>query len=257
MRYRPKPDGKGGTKVVVADRRTIDFATLGLRLRHFGVPLDQPALHALNRVRNDIEHYFTKDSTEAVRAAIATAFPVVAELFRLAQLAPEELLGEAWQLLLRESEVYEKEVEECRRTFSEIRWTAAILEGKGIQCPYCELDLVFQSDVKNHDQELMDCRCRACGKDVPAEQALGATLRAHYAWESYLAAKDGGEPPLHICPTCNVEAYLLTFEHTGCVWCGEELEQCGLCGEQLTPENIPWDDTRWCSHCAYMMSKDN
>ena len=256
-RFRPKPDGNGGTKVV-ADRRTIDFATLGPRLSDFGVSVDQAALEKLNRVRNDIEHYFTKDSTEIVRASIATAFPVVAALFRHARLAPEELLGDAWQFLLMDRQVYEQELEECRRTFSEIRWIAAVLEGREIQCPYCELDLVVQSDAKNHDQQLMECRCRACGKDVPAEQAVGATLGAHYAGESYLAAKYGGDQPLHVCPMCGVEAYLLTSEHVGCVWCGERLGRCGLCGEGLTPENVAWDDDmRWCSYCAYKIFKDD
>ena len=257
MRYKPMPDGNGGTKMVAAGQRTIDFATLGPRLRDFGIRVDQAALEKLNHVRNDIEHYFTKDSTEAVRASIATAFPVAAELFRHARLAPEELLGEAWQFLLMHRQVYEQELEECRRTFSEIRWIAAVLEDREIQCPYCELDLVVQSDTKNQDQELMKCKCRACGKDVPAEDAVAATLHAHHALELYEADTDGGDPPLHMCPTCNVEAYLLTFEYTGCAWCGEQLEQCVLCGEQLTPENVQWDDTRWCSYCAYKISKDD
>ena len=255
MRYKPKPDGNGGEKKM-ASRRTIDFATLGRRLRDVGVRMDQAALEKLNRVRNDIEHYFTRDSTEAVRATIAKATPIVRELFRHARLAPEEQLGEAWLFLLKNREVYEQEVEECRRTFSEVRWKAAVLEG-GIQCPYCEHDLVVQSNAKNHDQELMECRCRACGKDVPAEEAVAATLHAHHALELYEAETDGDDAPLHICPTCDVEAYLLTIEHTGCAWCGARLEQCAYCGAQLTPENVSWDDTLSCSHCAYTMSKDD
>ena len=249
MTYRPKPDGNGGTKLV-ASRRTIDFATLGPRLRDFGVRMDQAALAKLNRVRNDIEHYFTEDSTEAVRRSIATAFPVAAALFRHARLAPEELLGEAWQVLLMHRKVYEQEAEECRRTFSKIHWIAAVLEEERIHCPYCKLDLVAQSDAKNYDQELMECRCRACGEDLPAEEAVAATLHAHYALELYVAETDGDDPPIHICSTCNVEAYLLTLEHTGCAWCGERPEQCVLCGVQLTPENVHWDDTRCCSYCA-------
>ncbi len=256
MRYSPRPNGIGGVKIVT-DMRTIDFADLGNRLKDFGVRVDQAALQKLNRTRNNIEHYFTKDSTDAVRASIATAFPVVAELFHHARLAPEELLGEAWQFLLSDRKVYEQEVEECMRTFSEVRRIADILDGVGIHCPYCELDLVFQSDAKNRDPELMECRCRACGAEVPPRQAVGATLRAHYASEMYLAAKDGEEPPLNTCPTCNVDAYLLTSEDTGCVWCGEELEKCWLCNEQLTPDNVSWDDTSSCSYCAYQMAKDD
>ncbi len=257
MKYSPRPDGMGGVKIMT-DKRTIDFADLGNRLKDFGVRVDQAALQKLNRTRNNIEHYFTKDSTEAVQASIATAFPVVAELFHHARLAPEELLGEAWQFLLRDSKVYEQEVEQCRRTFSKVRWIAGVLDGERILCPYCELDLVVQLDTKNHDHQLMECRCRACGEDVPAEQAVGVTLEAYCEAESYFPDEYGGHQPLHICPICGVEAYLLTSKHIGCVWCGERLGRCGICGQGLSPENVAWgEDSGLCSDCGYKISKDD
>ena len=255
-RYRPRPDGAGGAAVEF-EGKTVDFDTLGRRLVDFGVPVDRSALKELNRVRNDVEHYFTEDSAGVVRAHIAKAFPVVSVLFRHARLEPQELLGEAWQFLLSTRTVYEQELEECRQTFAEVCWIADILAGKAMRCPHCGNDLVAQLDSENSEQEQMACRCRACGKDVLPEQAVETTLQAHYAGEAYVAATDGGDPPLHMCPECGTEAYLLTYEHTGCAWCGEKLGTCVLCEEPLTPENVPFDDTRWCSYCAYKMSKND
>lgn len=256
MRYRPKLDSAGGIRIE-GEGKTIDFDTLGKRLGEFGVHIDRKDLHGLNNVRNDVEHYFTKDSTTVVRTHIAKAFPIVSALFRHARLEPQKLLGEAWQFLLSIQAVYEQESKECRQTFTQIHWIADVLADKEIRCPHCESDLVAQSDPENRDQEQMECRCKACGRDVLPEQAVEATLQAHYAWEAHVAVKDGGDSPLDVCPECGTEAYLLTYEHTGCAWCGEKLGDCVLCAEPLTPQNAQWDNTRWCSHCAYVMSKDD
>ena len=257
MRHRLRPDGAGGFKIESEGRRTVDFETLGRRLGDFGVRMDRKALGELNRLRNDVEHYFTEDSPDAVRALVAKAFPIVGTLFRHARLEPQDLLGEDWQFLLDIRAVYEQEFEECRRTFTQVRWFADVLADKEIRCPHCESDLVAQSDPENRDQGKMECRCRACGKDVLPEQAVEATLQAHYAWEAHVAVKDGGDSPLDVCPECGTEAYLLTYEHTGCAWCGEELGACVMCAEPLTPQNAQWDNTRWCTYCAYNMSKDD
>ena len=99
-RYRPEPDGKGGIKHVPVGTETVDFHTLGERFNHFSLPLDTKALDALNRIRNEIEHKFTTEMTDAVREAIARAFPVVAAMFRLLGMSPAEVLGETWQQML-------------------------------------------------------------------------------------------------------------------------------------------------------------
>ena len=256
MRHRPKPDGAGGVKLE-GEGRTVDFETLGQRLGDFGVQVDRAALRELNRLRNDVEHYFTKDSPDAVRALVAKTFPIVSALFRHARLEPQGLLGESWQFLLGIRTVYEQESKECRMTFAQVRWIADVLADREIRCPHCESELVAQSNSQNTDQEQMVCRCRSCGKEVHAEQAVEATLGDHYWWEAHVAVKDGGVSPLHMCPECGIEAYLLTDDHTGCAWCGQKLGACVSCGEPLTPENVQLDDTQLCSYCAYKIFKDD
>lgn len=79
-RYKPVPDGQGGIRYDASDR-TIDFSELGDRFRSFGLKIDQAAPRDLNRIRNDIEHLYSSASPKTVREAIATAFPVVVDLF--------------------------------------------------------------------------------------------------------------------------------------------------------------------------------
>ena len=154
---------------------------------------------------------------------------------------------------------HEKERDECRRTFSKVRWLTDVLTDEPIRCPHCESELVAQSDPENSDQHDMECECRACGEAVSSEQAIEETLRALCARETYLATKYGGDLPLHPCPGCGVEAYLLTEKHNGCAWCGTKVEgRCAHCGEQLTPENVPsGSNGGCCSRCAHVMSKDD
>ena len=258
MTYSPKPDGRGGVELV-GKGKTIDFDTLMRRLRDFGVRVDKDALSQLKSVRNEIEHDSAKYSTATVRARIARVFPVVRDLFRNGRLDAASLLGESWQFLLGIREVYERELEECRQTFSTIRWETDVLDGQAIRCPYCMNDLVAQVGAGNRHQHDMECKCRACGEAVPPEQAVEATLDALYAAEIHVAVKDGGDPPLYGCPECGVEAYLLTEDRNGCAWCGHRIQSnCDLCGAPLTPDSVSWEGNGGsCAHCAYVMSKDD
>ena len=77
-RYKPVPDEDGGVSFVPASPHTIDFTTIVERFRDFGLGIDEAALNALSRIRNDVEHYFSDKPHEAVREAIAKTFPVVA-----------------------------------------------------------------------------------------------------------------------------------------------------------------------------------
>jgi hypothetical protein len=58
-RYKPMPDGTGGVSFEPATSQTVDFATLGSRFKDFGLRIDRAALTDLNRIRTQIEHYYT------------------------------------------------------------------------------------------------------------------------------------------------------------------------------------------------------
>jgi hypothetical protein len=90
-RYKPIPNGSGGLVFRSANHQTIDFGNIGERFKDFGIKIDYTALAELNRIRTDIEHYYTSESREKIREAIARAFPVVVDLFRAAGEQPYDV----------------------------------------------------------------------------------------------------------------------------------------------------------------------
>lgn len=256
-RYKPVPGDDGGIAFTPASQQTIDFATIGERFKDFGLAIDHGALNDLNRIRNDLEHYFTDTSHEAVREAIAKAFPVVAELCRQIDEAPHEALGEAWQVMLDARGVYERELAACRQTFENVDWPVGLLAEARLSCPECQSDLVAQQAPENTHHQSLDCRCRLCGHGFSAEQAIEQALETYFETESYVAMTDGGDQPVLDCPECGLATYLLSEEHVGCVWCGLVLGECGRCMEGLTPDNVSPDNLNLCSYCNHLMQKDD
>ena len=94
----------------------------------------------------------------AVPEAIAKAMPVVADLFRLINEAPNEALGDAWQAMLDVRGVYETELAACRSTFDSIAWPVGMPAELRFNCPECHSNLVAQQDPANTGHETMDCR---------------------------------------------------------------------------------------------------
>jgi hypothetical protein len=256
-RYKPVPDGSGSVTFTPASHQTIDFSTIGQRFKDFGLPINQAALDELNRVRNEVEHHYTQRPHAAVREAIAKAMPVVADLFRLVDEAPHESLGDAWQVMLDVQAVYEAELAACRATFEKVEWPDGTPPELPINCPDCHSDLVAQKDLANSCHETMDCRCRLCGHEFSAEDAIQWALEAHFESESYIACTDGGDQPVQDCPECALSTYLLTDDHVGCVWCGLVLGECGRCMTGLSPENVSLDNHGLCGYCANLMFKED
>jgi hypothetical protein len=256
-KYKPVPDGKGGIEYVPENQQTIDFSTLGKRFKDFGLPLDQKALEELNRVRNDIEHRYTAQTDDAVREAIARAFPVTADLFRQLGENPSEILGEAWQLMLDTRHLYDREVQQCRNSRAAIQWYSRTIQGAELQCTSCGSNLVEQIDSSNSIQSRAELRCCACGARLETEEVIVAVLADALAGEAYVRFKDGGEDgPIYPCPDCSHEAYVDL--EGGCAVCGHKIKggSCVRCGSPLTMNELTdGENDDLCSYCAYVADK--
>lgn len=255
-RYEPVPDGLGGITYDASDR-TIDFSEIGKRFKSFGLKIDQAALNDLNRIRNDIEHLYTNANPQTVREAIATAFPVVVDLFRLAGEGPRAALGDSWPAMLEVKAFHDRELAECHKSFDGVDWKSAALGEAAMLCPECGSHLVFRKDTSKTHVQYADAVCRACGAEIAAEKLVEAALEAHFEVEAHVSVKDGGDPPLNICPECGVTAYITWNEENGCAWCETTLEECGRCGVGLTPDNVSDANSTLCSYCDHLMSKDD
>ena len=256
--YKPVPNQSGGVTYVPQSQNTIDLNTIGKRFKDFGLKINRNALEELSKIRNDIEHRYPKEPAKSVRLAIAKAFPVAAELFRLAGEEPHAVLGEAWKTMLEVHEVYEQEHDACRATFGNVEWRTPLLEIAPRTCPDCQSDLVAQVDPQNRDQDDAIAYCRSCESNISAEMLTHRALKEHFERKNYVAMLDGDVAPLNHCPECGSFTYVWDEESTGCVQCSFILnDECARCGIKLTPDDVDFESHSYCNYCGHMMAKDD
>jgi DNA-directed RNA polymerase subunit RPC12/RpoP len=253
-RYFPQPDGKGNIKFVPSVT-TIDFHEIGARFKAFSLSIDQGALKDLSRIRNDMEHFFSNATHEKVQEAIAKAFPVVADMFRQLGEDPLQHLGESWRVMLEVKAVYDRELVVCQQTFSEVEWKSEAMTNAALRCPACDSYLVFRVDEASTHHEDADAQCRQCGEKITSTKLHETALGAHFHFDAYLAATEGGISPVGRCPECNLETYIV--EENVCSWCQLELGECARCGADLTPDTVDCDSNSLCDYCGHQMSKDD
>jgi rubrerythrin len=256
-RYRPVPDGEGGVEYVQDGAQTVDFQTLERRFKDFGIRADAGQLRALNRIRNDIEHRYSEQSNAAIREVIATAFPLVSDLFRQIDESPAERLGEAWQIMLNTTQLYQQELNRCVATLSDVAWVSDTVRGAVFACPACGSGLVAQTEPHATTQEDVTLICRACGGSPELQAVIEVALEEALGADAYLRAKDeGADGPIYTCPDCGAEAFI-DFEEA-CAVCGYATEEtdCVRCGKTLTLDDQLYAETSGlCSYCAHMSEK--
>lgn len=255
-RFVPVPDGNGGVSFE-ANSKTVDFNELSERFKAFGLNIDRSALAELNKIRNDMEHYCTNASSNAVREAIARAIPVVVDLFKLLHEEPAKCLGDAWGVMLEVKAVYDQELSECEASFANVDWKSDSMAQAARVCPHCESLLVQCKDPNTKIYDYANSKCRQCGADIRSYELMEATLKKFFEGDNYDAARHGSEPSLGRCPECSYEAYVITKDENGCAWCQLSLGECLRCETGLTPSNVAWDTNEMCSYCHHIMSKDD
>jgi hypothetical protein len=255
-KFVPMPDGNGGV-TFEANNKTVDFNELGERFKAFGLKIDRSALSELNNIRNEMEHYYSNASSKKVREAIARAFPVVVDLFKLLHEEPTKRLGKCWETMLKVKTVYDQELAECQASFDKVDWKSSAMASAERVCPKCDSRLLHQKNPNNIVHESADATCRQCGEDIEAHEVIVAALKEHFAGDNYIAMTDGGEGALDTCPECSYETYVMSEGENGCAWCQLELDECQRCSTSLTPNNVSWDSHQFCSYCDHVMSKDD
>lgn len=255
-KYKPVPDGKGGVEFVQDGSATIDFQTIGKRFKDFGIKADPKRLEHLNKIRNDIEHRYTTQTDATIREAIATAFPLISDLFREIGESPVERLGDAWQKMLEVTHFYEAELKLSRETLRNIRWRSGSMSPKHLECGQCGSALVAQADPQETDQDNIGLVCKACGAEQDTGDAIEAALGEALRGEAYLRVKDEGrDGPIYTCAECLQDTFI-DFEDQ-CANCGftpEGESECSICGEGIELE-LRMQGEDLCSYCSYKMDK--
>lgn len=254
---RPTTDPGGGVIFVGHGRKTVDVQQIRERFGGLGIVTDWKRFDRVNRVRTDVEHYYSTVSESQLRGLISDAFVLVRD-FAVNELNenPRALLGEeVWQEMLDVSEVFESERRDCEQLLASVEWISDTLsEGVlALECETCRSPLLQPVPPSGREDEI-ELECRACGARVDAESFVPTAIALALGREMYLAHTDGNTTPYVACPNCSKEAYVI--EEGRCALCEYEAEHtCASCGSTIPPEEL--DSSPLCGYCDHVMSKDD
>jgi len=256
-RYIPVPNGDGNIDYEADGNNTIDFNDIERRFKKFGLEWPGGPVKKLQKLRNNLEHFYLSEPLKNIKEVIAGSFSTVSKLFQLLDKDPSVELGDTWQIMLDEHSFFEEEKAACASSFSKVKLLAPIENFNQLECSKCGSCLLEQRDPKNTDPQEIEARCRSCATDMTAEFFVAAVVDADYGVDAYIAAKDGCDDVITDCPSCNEPTYV-SGNVTGCYWCGYKLpDKCVRCHTPLSPSNVAWDTTKLCSYCEHLMHKND
>lgn len=236
--------------------KTVDVQSIKERFSSLDVAVDWKRFDEINSLRNDLEHYYTLKSPDAIREIIAKSFILIRD-FLVNELNenPQDLIGhECWSSLLNVAEVYSAEDLACKKSIEKVDWKYQAVEEslKHLRCPSCHSSIVHvpnESDIYPN----ISLHCKSCNHDFNIIEVIEQCIDDCFSGSAYFAAKDGGNSPYDTCLECNKS----TFVHSEgcCVACQYEMyyQNCEMCEEPLKLED-QWNEGK-CSYCQYNWDK--
>ncbi|HCD6624596.1 TPA: hypothetical protein NDU46_003815 [Pseudomonas aeruginosa] len=239
----------GAIEWIGKGKKTVEVVDIQERLTALNITgIDWKKLDALQKIRNDIEHYFTKLPDAKLREAVATALHLILE-FSEPHLgtAPQDLLGqECWDLMLAQANIYDAELKKCRSSLESVDWFYNEVEQSidEMKCPECESRLIRVIDPALVNQSLK-FRCSECSAESTYSDVAGRAVEVEMESENHWAIKNGGEPIACECPSCGKGTYL--YREGVCVICFESGEaHCKYCETRLSPDEIAYTVCGYC-----------
>ena len=173
----PKKDGNNIVMVPAKGSRTIDRARIKERFQALGLGVDWSQIDALSKMRNDIEHSFTKE-LESMDDILGATLPSIEQLIveHIKKEPVDIFSNEVWVEILNNSVVFRKQQERCTDSFKEVDWPKDIVpaSSRRLQCSYCGSSLVRQVDPKNTKYDAIKLRCMQCGKMLRATSVFSS-----------------------------------------------------------------------------------
>jgi hypothetical protein len=250
----PHADGKGGIEWRPTGKfrdNTIDVSVMQKRFATFGITFDWAKFGKLKECRNDLEHLHPASSLGDVADLVAGLFPVLRDFITdNMDESPAEVLGEAWQIMLKHHEFIVNLREQCDTAWDK----AKIPEGMQpwrveCHCAECGSSLLTASPSSlqqgltvERDDDAFEYVCLGCGNaDLIAPELIEAL---HEAYPHDFSS--GEDSDVATCDVCDHGTFL-RYEQA-CLWCQASLRYstCGLCGEGLDQ-----DDQHNAGLCAY------
>jgi hypothetical protein len=219
-------------------KKTVDVADIIERLKSLGVDgVEWERLYALQRIRNDIEHYHSQLPAERMKEAVANALHLIVQFCEphLGE-EPADILGPScWGLMLEVATIYDQELESCRQNLSSVSWPYEEVADAvcAMRCPNCESELIKTVDP-TAEWEAIQFMCSHCRQVSSYSEVVGPAVSEHFAGWNHMRVKDSGEPVTTDCPECDQDAFLVGRGQ--CAACFYELKpaECWRCGEWVS-----------------------
>ncbi len=257
QRILPIRNSEGGIEWQGQGKNTVDVQRIRERFDNLNVLVEWKRIEAINKYRNNIEHYYSSEPHDSIRSLITDCFVVIRYFVREhLKMYPLDLFGtDIWNVLTEVAEVYEKEKQECVKHIKSIGCEHDTLEAAltEYRCGECKSGLI---DVTSQETDIFDTKfkCLSCGKIWDFVSIVDQAVPEYFSTQNYLSVKDGGYPATIPCPICDTETYVL--EEDKCLVCGEVVNwECERCGQSIPPEEM--DGGGLCSYCNHIMSKDD
>ncbi len=253
---RPVKNEKGEIIFEGKGHKTVDVQSIKERFSSLNVAVGWNRFDEINKLRNDLEHYYTSESPDAVREIVAKSFLLIRDfLSEHLDQDPQESLGkDCWATLLEVSDVYSAEEKACKATIDAIDWKyhSVAVALKNLRCSQCH-SLLIQAPYPDDVYPTINLHCKSCGHDFCFDDVLEQCIDDSLAGEAIRNAMDGGDSPYDACHECGKSTFI--HEEGCCVACDYEMEytQCEMCEEPLSLEDQHNEGK--CSYCQYKWEK--
>jgi len=256
-KFKPIPNNSGGVDHVVNGYATVDLGTLKKRFKDFNLTWPDADISKLQEYRNNLEHYHLAAPVAALRAAIASSFPMIVDFFEILNKNPQLYLSTVWDVMVAERETFVKLQLQCDATWAPVVWPAPVSAIDQMSCPNCQSSLIEQHYFKNTDHSDVYGRCVQCDEHIDHAKMMTMIVQASYE-VGRRAAMEGEESPICDCPECGEGAYLDMFidEKTSgvCFACGAKVEnECSRCHERIPI--VEYIDGELCGYCNHAFDK--
>jgi hypothetical protein len=244
----PIYDENGNIIFVGNSKKTVDVHEIKNRFNKLKIQVDWDNFDKLNQLRNNIEHYYTDQSSDAVLEVVAKSFILIQDFIsQHLDEEPHEVLGEeCWQALLETSDVAKAEEKACRESFEKIGFLAQenfrYFVAK-IECPSCSSSLIKVSEMSVIFPSLI---CRVCGEKIEFRDLLSDDVVFDEESLAYCNSCKYHEPSVGklddkwICFSCH------------CIHDETEVGNCGYCNESVAG-NLEDSYLSGCSMCDGQM----
>ncbi|WP_319549140.1 hypothetical protein [Desulfogranum marinum] len=255
---RPHRDEKGEITYLAAgkSKKTVNVQQIKDRFSTLNVKVDWEVFDQINRVRNDVEHYYTVAPEPVIKEILAKSFILIKDfIYHQFQEEPVDVLGEdCWRELLQIADVYESEKKASVDSLAKIDWKYGTLERavEFVRCPACSSDLIKTDDTVLYSNAV-NFTCSSCGNPFSFTEVVSSCVAEAMYGESYIAMTDGGDEPYGTCPECGEETYV--FEEGCCLSCEYEMQygECVRCGAGLSlGDQI---NEGLCGYCQHLYDK--